>query len=145
MTELATASLKSLTATVQAEREKQVALQTRLDAAKKLHREFTRIQNKIAPLELELTELMRFNRRIEAEITEFTDIVTGITKDPRIDEMEIKVSRARLRSIHLTHEWNGREQKRLDQCLKLELEQRSLEQHNKEIEAKLLEYDSLAK
>jgi len=140
---MSAASLAALTAQVKAERDKQSDLQAKLDAAKKQHREYTRLQNKIAPLEHELAELTRFNARIESEIASLTDIVSGALQDPRIEEMELKVSRARLRSIHLTHEWDGREQRRMAQLLKLEQEQRELEQYNKEMEAKLLEYERL--
>lgn len=134
-------SVSSLTAAILSEREKQADIQTKLEDAKKRHVEFTKQQNKIAQLERDLAGLTESNKRIETKLAELTDIVSGAIQDPQIVEMELKVSRARLRNVHLTQEWTQRETRRMERLLALEREQQLLLQQNKELEEKLLAYE----
>jgi len=138
---MASVSVSSLTAAILSEREKQVDLQTKLEDAKKRHVEFTKQQAKQDKLERFLTSLTESNKRIEAQLAELTDIVSGTIQDPQIVEMELKVARAHLRNVHLTQEWTHRETRRMERLLALEREQQLLLQQNKELEEKLLAYE----
>ena len=128
---------------IEEERAKQTYLREQLENAQKRHREYTKQQNKLEQLQRELAELTRINTQMETDLVLLRDIVTGKIKDPRIEDMEIKVTRARLQHTHLTHEWDTREQRTLSRLLQLEQEHRTLLQQNKELEDKLVEYNKL--
>jgi chromosome segregation ATPase len=132
-TTAALSRIAELKRAIQTERATNATLTSQLDSL--VHSETTLFQ--IRKLETTLRELETTNQRLQTQILE------RIEKDPRIVEMETRVSAARVRQSTLLTSWDDAERAVLSRLLALEKEQRTLTLDNAALGAKLADFMSL--
>jgi len=132
-TTTALSRIAELKRAVEAERATNATLTSQLDSL--VHSETTLFQ--IRKLETTLRELETANQRLQAQVLE------RIEKDPRIVDLETRVSAARVRQSTLLTSWDDAERAVLSRLLALEKEQRTLVTDNAALGAKLADFMSL--